>query len=410
MPKHVIIGNGIAGVSAVEAIRSLEPDAPITMIAAETFPPYCRPMISMVLQGGIPPDRLPIRKESYYEDLSVEPIIGHKVVKIDPSNKEIFTDQGLTVSFDKLLIATGADPRKIKAQGTDLANIEFMRTESHVKSMLEALPDVKSALVLGGGLVGFKAAYGLLHRGIKVTMLIRSGYPLSMQVDPVAGGMILDELVAKGLDVRVEIEAVAFEGNGKVREALLSDGTRHECQLVVIGKGVHPATSFVPKDKIGVDLGILVNEHMQTTHPDVYAAGDVAETNDVVRRQPWVNAIWPVAVEQGRLAGTNMAGRKVKYGGSMGRNVMRVFDLDVLTGGLVNPPEDNGYTTYIRHDPARKVFRRLVFRDDTPVGVAMVGKIENGGIVLSLIQRQLPLSIDPQRLLEPSFNYGQLMR
>lgn len=409
MTRHVIIGNGIAGVHAAESIRALDPDAAITMIARETFPPYSRPMISLVLQGTIDSTRLPIRDESFYQELRIEPVLGEEVTGIDVDRKQVTTDKGSTVPYDKLLIASGADPRPIKADGLDLGNIFFMRTQSHVNGMVEALPAVKEALVLGGGLVGFKAAYGLMHRGAKVTMLIKSGHPLSMQLDPTAGRMVLDELLANGLDVRVEVEATAFEGNGTVQRAHLSDGSTLDCQIVVIGKGVLPANSFVPRDKIGVDLGIVVNRNLQTNVPDVYAAGDVAEAFDVAHRTPWVNAIWPVAVEQGRIAGLNMAGRTVDYAGAMGRNVMRVFDLDVLTGGVVNPGSADSCSVMETVNTLHGTYRRLVLRDDTLVGLAMVGRIEQGGILLSLIQRAEPLAVDPERLLDSSFNYGQLV-
>jgi NAD(P)H-nitrite reductase large subunit len=409
MTRHVIIGNGIAGINAAEAIRALDADASITMIARESFPPYSRPMISLVLQGSVTPEKLPIRGESFYEDNRVEALTGEEVISIDVDNRQAVTDKGSQVRFDRLLIATGADPRPIKADGLELGNLFFMRTESHVRGMLDALPKVKHALVLGGGLVGFKAAYGLMHRGVKVTMLIKSGHPLSMQLDPTAGGIVLDELISKGLDVRVGIEAVAFKGNGVVRKAQLSDGSSLECKLVVIGKGVLPANSFVPRDKIDVDLGIMVDQNLQTSVPGIYAAGDVAEAFDVTHRTPWVNAIWPVAVEQGRIAGMNMTGRTVSYAGSMGRNAIRVFDVDVLTGGVVNPRNGDSFTVVESSDAKNKTYRRLVLRDETLVGLAMVGRIEQGGVLLSLMQRAQPLSVDPERLLDPSFNYGQVL-
>jgi NAD(P)H-nitrite reductase large subunit len=339
MTRYVIIGNGIAGINAAETIRSLDREGSITIVAAEDFPPYSRPLISLALEGSIGHDRLSIRPRNFYAALGIEAITGDKVLSLDVDAHRITTAQGRTIDYDRLLIASGADPRPIKAEGTALANVSFMRNEAHVANMLKVLPDVRHALVLGGGLVGFKAAYGLMRRGIKVTMLIRAGHPLSMQLDSTAGLLVLDELAANGLDVRTGIEATAFTGTDTVREAHLSDGSRLECQLVVIGKGVTPAVDFVPQERIHMDLGIVVDDHLQTSTPGVYAAGDVAEAMDVVRKRSWVNAIWPVAVEQGRIAGANMAGRPVKYRGSLGRNVIRVFGMDVLSGGILAAPE-----------------------------------------------------------------------
>jgi len=405
---YVIIGNGIAGVSAAEAIRQLDPHGPIVMIGDETETPYCRPMISMVLEGAITADRLPIRADNFYEQMGIEPVLGRRVEAVDVTGKTVRLGRDRRISYDKLLIATGADPRPIQADGLDLKNIFYMRTQAQIRQMLQVLPDARRALVLGGGLVGFKAAYALLRRGVKVTMLIRSGYPLSMQADETAGRMILQELRRKGLDVRVGIEAVAFEGNSAVRDAHLSDGAWIPCDMVIIGKGVLPALSFVPRDIIEVDLGIVVDPRMRTSASDVFAAGDVAEGVDIARQTRWVNAIWPEAVIQGRIAGMNMAGRRVSGKGSLGRNVIRIFNLDILTGGVVTPPENDGFEVFQTVDPRKNAYRKLVFQGDRLAGVVLVNDIEQGGVFLSVMSSETPVTVPKQRLLSPKFNYRYL--
>jgi NAD(P)H-nitrite reductase large subunit len=406
--KHVIIGNGVAGVHAAETIRRFDPHGAITMISDEALPPYCRPMISMVLEGSVAPEKLPIRAAGFYEELGIAPVLGSRVTAIDVDNRTVSVN-GKSYPYDKLLIASGADPRRIKAGGLELKNIFFMRTEAHVRRMLTALPDVKKALVLGGGLVGFKASYGLLRRGIPVTMLIRSGHPLSMQVDAEAGRMIAEELKAHGLDVRVGVEAEAFEGNGAVAAARLSDGTRLPCDMAVIGKGVFPARGFVPKEKIKVDAGILVDEHMQTSAPGVFAAGDVAESIDIARQVRWVNAIWPEAVAQGRIAGMNMAGHPAAYPGSLSRNVIRIFGMDVMTAGLVAPAESGGFEILAVKDARTRTYRKLVFKEDRLVGMVLVNAIEQGGVLTALIQSATPIRAPREALLRPGFNFKQLL-
>jgi nitrite reductase (NADH) large subunit len=407
---YVILGNGIAGITAAETIRKQDPQGRISLIGDETFPPYCRPMISLVLEGAVAPDKLPVRAADFYDRFGIEAVLGHRVTAIDTEGRTVTIAGGQTVAFDRLLIATGADPRPIKAAGLELGNITYMRTEAHVHGLLDGLDGAGRALVLGGGLVGFKAAYGLLRRGLRVTMLIRSGYPLSMQVDATAGGMVLDELVRRGLEVRVNIEANAFEGNGRVRCAHLSDGSELPCDVVVIGKGVLPALSFVPRDRIEVDLGIRVDEHMQTGVPGIFAAGDVAEHVDVARNTPWVNAIWPEAVAQGRTAGWNMAGRKVVYKGSLSRNVIRIFDLDIMAGGVVNPPQDSLYRTVSHRDSRRRFYRKLVFQGERLVGMVLVNGIEQGGVLLAAIHNRVPMAGPREALLDSGFNYGRLVR
>jgi nitrite reductase (NADH) large subunit len=407
--NYVIVGNGVAGIHAAETIRQFDPNGKITMISDEVFPPYCRPMISMVLEGVVPPEKLSIRSSSFYEELKIEPVLGKRVSAVDVDNRAVSVN-GKVYPYDKLLIATGADPRRIQADGLELKNIFFMRTETHVRQMLAALPAVRKALVLGGGLVGFKASYGLLRRGIQVTMLIRSGYPLSMQVDAEAGRMIWDELKAHGLDVRLGVEAKAFEGKDTVTKVHLSDDTLLSCEMVVIGKGVFPARGFIPKDKIKVDAGIVVDEHMETSAPGVFAAGDVAESIDIARKTPWVNAIWPEAVAQGRIAGANMAGRRTAYKGSLSRNVIRIFGMDVMTAGLITPPEAEGFDILNVRDSRAKTYRKLVFRGDRLVGMVMVNGIEQGGLLTSLIQSETPVRAPREALLKSGFNFKQLMQ
>lgn len=407
--NYVIIGNGIAGVCAAESIRQFDPEGSLTIIGDETELPYYRPMISLVLEGTMPSEKLPVREQNFYDELNIQPLLGERVTSIDVENKSLTVGNGKPIHYDRLLIASGADPRPVKAEGLKLKNIFYMRTEAHVHQIVKALPSVNRVLVLGGGLVGFKAAYALLRRGLKVTMVEILGIPLPLHVDEQAGNLILDELVAHGLEVKLETEVVGFNGNSQVKAASLSDGTELPCDMAVVGIGVLPAHSFVPRDKIQVDLGILVNNYMQTNIPQIYAAGDVAELVDIARNTPWINAIWPEAVNQGRIAGMNMAGREVAYPGSLSRNTIRVFNMDVMAGGLVNPPSDGSYEVITSVDRRDKTYRKLVFRNDTLVGLVMVNKIEQGGVLLSLVRNRTPVMIPKENLLDRSFNFKQLM-
>jgi nitrite reductase (NADH) large subunit len=411
MLRHVIIGNGIAGASAAEAIRSLDPDAAITFIAREEHMPYSRPMISQVLAGAADFSQLPLRSPDYYQQLQAKALTGHEAVAIDWDARAVQTDHGTRVPFDRLLIASGADPRHLRVDGADCHGIFSMRAADDVRRMIEHLGGARHALVLGGGLVGFKAAYGLLRRGLKVTMLIRSAHPLAMQVDAEAGMIIQTELERHGLSVQVGVEVTAVESDnqGRVVRAVLSDGQTLDCQMIVVGKGVWPSVKFLGHDRVRVDAGIIVDDHLQTDVEGVYAAGDVAEHFDMARQTRWMNAIWPVAVEMGRTAGMNMAGRRVCYRGSLSRNVIRIFEVDVLTAGLVNPPSNASYEVLAERDLRRQTYRKLVFKDEFLVGAAMVGHVEQGGVLMNVIAARIPVDKDRERLLEPGFNYGSLI-
>ena len=410
MLRHVIIGNGIAGVSAAEAIRSLDPDAGITFIAREELLPYSRPMISLVLAGSAGFSQLPLRPPDYYQELKAEAFTGHEAVAVDWDARSVRTHRDAVVPFDRLLIASGADPRQLHIEGANCRGVFTMRSAEDVHGMIEALDRTRHVLVLGGGLVGFKAAYGLLRRGRAVTMLIRSKHPLAMQVDAAAGKMIQTVLEQNGLTVQVGVEVAAIESDrsGRVARAVLSDGQALDCQMVVVGKGVWPATKFLGNDRVHVDAGIVVDDSLQTSVEGVFAAGDVAEHFDIARAERWMNAIWPVAVEMGRIAGMNMAGHKVRYRGSLSRNVMRIFQLDVLTAGLVNPPADSQYSVLATHNANKQTYRKLVFREEHLVGATLVGQVEQGGVLMNAIASRIPLAKDRERLLDPGFNFASL--
>ncbi len=407
--RHVIIGTGIAGTMAAETIRSLDPDGSITLIGDESFLPYCRPMISMLLEGTTPPDRMTIRKANDFRSLDIDLLAGERVSLIRFGEKNLEMTSGKAIPFDRLLIATGANPMDIKADGSDLGNIFSMRNRRDVEAILEVLPNVNSALVIGGGLVGLKAAHALNGRGVSVTMVEKLSHPLPLVTDRKSGIVIARRLEAMGIALKMGVTVTAFEGDGRVREALLDDGSRVSCDLVVVAVGSRPAVPSMEDGRIRVGQGILVDDFLETDEKGIYAAGDVAEAMDVVFGQRKVNGIWPVAGEQGLVAGMNMAGRNVPYRGGMGRNVVRIGDLDMLSGGLVNPPPEGGYEILEEEDRRRKTYRKLVFEGDVLKGLVMLNRVEKGGVLLALMERQMPITLLKERLLDPRFDFSMLL-
>jgi NAD(P)H-nitrite reductase large subunit len=407
---HLIIGNGIAGINAARAIREMDATAVIVMVSDETFPPYSRPMISYVLEGAEPHEKLPLFPGNVYENLDITPILGHRVAHLDVKKKSVRLENGADIDFETMLIATGADARQIKVPGSELRNVFTMRTQKDVLEQLEAVSQgVENALVLGGGLVGFKAAHALLKRGIKVTMLITSPYPLAMQVDETAGKMILKELETHGLTVKVGVSVTAFDGDDTVKNARLDSGETLDCDLVIVGKGVDPSLGFIPENDIDMGYGIQVDPYLCSSVPDIYAAGDAAETFDIARQTRWINAIWPEAAVQGRTAGFNMAGRKVVCPGSLGRNVMRIYGLDVMTMGQANPEDTEDLEIVQAGDENAGAYRRLVFSGDILVGAVLINQVEQGGVLRAMIENRVPVRIPKKYLMSPDFNCSRLL-
>jgi nitrite reductase (NADH) large subunit len=407
--RHVIVGTGIAGTLAAETIRKFDPKSPIIILGGEPFFPYCRPMISMLLEGSVAPEEMAIREKEDFLSRDIELLLGESVREVNVLERKLETERGKVIPFDRLLIATGADPVKIQVDGCDLANIFTMRHREDAERMLKALPEVRRVLIVGGGLVGLKAAHALLARGTKVAMVEKLAHPLPLVVDGKSGAAISQRLEEMGVMLKMGVTVASFAGNGFVKEASLDDGSRVRCDLVVVAVGSRPAVSFLGKSFIRVNQGILVDSFLETDAKDIYAAGDVAEATDVVLNRRKVNAVWPVAAEQGIVAGMNMAGKRVVYRGSMGRNVLRIGDLDVLTGGLVNAPPNEGYDVLEDENRRRKTYRKLVFKGNVLKGLVMLNQVEKGGTLLSIIQRQIPVSMEKERLLEPGFDFSQLL-
>jgi NADPH-dependent 2,4-dienoyl-CoA reductase/sulfur reductase-like enzyme len=221
--------------------------------------------------------------------------------------------------------------------------------------------------------------------------------------------MIMDELLAHGLTVQVGVSVAGFEGNGRVATAVLDNGNRLACDLVIIGKGVLPSLDFVPRERLKVDLGLVVDDHLQTSVSGIYAAGDAAESIDIARQVRWVNAIWPEAAAQGRVAGLNMAGQRVRYPGSLSRNVMRVYDLDVMTIGNANPGQEEDLRQVRVGGDGQGHYRGLVFRGDILVGAVLINRVEQGGVLRALIENRVPIRVPDRVLMAPGFNFSKLL-
>ena len=408
--KYLIIGNGVAGIQAAETLREIDTTSTIIMVSKENTIPYSRPLISYIVSGELEDREIFIRPEDYYEKLKIETYLGKTVRNVDVENRKVFLESGESIGWDRLLIATGADPRVMKVDGSDLGNIFFLRNLDDAVNIVKSCDSgARKAIVLGGGLVGFKAAYGLLKRGIDVSILITSPYPLSQVADTRSGQLIRKTLEDYGLAVEVGKSVKAFEGrDGKVCGALLNDGQRVDCDLVVVGKGVDPAISFLKDSGVNINRGILVDENLRSSVPDIYAAGDVAEAPDIVWRDNRVNAIWPVAAEQGRVAAYNMLGIERRYQGSLGRNVIRIFDLDFMAGGIINPPDEDRYEVLSVYNEKEKKYKKLVFEEDRLVGMVLVNCVEQGGVLLNLIAQRRNLSSRKKELLDREDYYSML--
>jgi NAD(P)H-nitrite reductase large subunit len=404
---YVIIGNSAAGIGAAEAIRQVDPESPLTIISAEPEGAYSRALISYELAGWIPEGHLELRPPEFYREKNIETLLGRRVVKIDPQAKEVHLDDGQRVSYDKLLLATGGSPQKTGVKGEDKQGIFGFRTWGDLKAISEETKSVKEGVVLGGGCIGLQAACGLHHHGVKTTLAIASPHLLSQVADPECGDFFRELFEKNGIAVRTNARPMEFKGADRVVSILFEDGSELPAQIVVVGKGVKPNTDLAEGTKIRADWGIITDDTMRTDEADIFAAGDVALTRDRITDQMTVNAVWPCAYQQGRVAGLNMAGKPTRYEGSLRMNAADFFGVSFISLGVVKPTEE-GYETHVHFQREKGEYRKLIFREERLVGAVLIGRVGNAGVLLNLMRKKADVSDIKGDLLEGNFEFARV--
>lgn len=407
--RYLIIGNSAAGLNGAEAVRLRDRKSQVTIVSAENYPAYSRCLIPYFMEGKVSEEDMLYRPKDYYEANGFEVMLGRRVVSVQPAEKSAALDNGEKLSYDKLLIATGGSPEIPNTPGMDKDGVFGFRTTMDLQGIVRVAKTADAAVVLGGGCVGLMAACGLHSMGLKVTVVIRSPHLLSQVADAEAGEIFRRRFEENGVSVVTGSDVVEVLGDPKVEGARLEDGREVRCQIIVVGKGVSSNIDLVKDTDIRTHWGILVDDELRTSVPDIYAAGDVAETMDVVTGSQTVNAIWPAAAEQGRIAGANMAGEHQRYAGSMRMNSAEFFGLPLISTGLVKPRTPEDYEIHTRHLAAKNVFRKVVLRDNVVVGAVLVGEIENAGVYAALMRKKVDVSSVKDRLLNSSFGFGDVL-
>lgn len=406
--QYVIIGGSAAGINAIEAIRSIDTKKKITLISDEEHSLYSRCLITYYLAGAISEEKLRYRPEDFFKRHKVEAILGATVEKVIAENKKIKLSNQKIISFDKLLIATGASPKMLDIPGRDKQGIFGIRTIKDILGIKGLLDRVKSVAVLGGGLIGLRTAYALNACGKEVKVVIKSNRVLSQMLDEGAAALVQKRIEEEGIQVMTALAAKEILGGKNVEGIALDNGDRLDCQLVIVGKGVSPNIDLVDPKGIKLDGGILVNDYLETSAPDIYAAGDCAQSKDLLTSESTINALWPCAAEQGKIAGLNMAGKKEKYKGSMAMNSVEFFGLPTISLGIARP-RGEGYEILVKEVKNKNQYRKVVLKDNRIVGVILVNNIDKAGIFGSLMQRGVDISSIRSWLLEDNFNFAKIL-
>lgn len=411
MKKYVIIGNSAAGISAVEAIRKRDKVSLITVITDEEYPVYCRCLISYFIAGETDKAKIFYRAKDFYQKNNIELLLNKKVIKVDPKKQVLVFEDKTQVGYDSLLIATGSRAKLPETKGIKKKEVFALRTLKDALQINGLLNLSRSVCVLGGGLVGLKAATALRKRNVEVKVVIKSKQILSQMLDVQAAEIVQERLLANGIELLLGQDVVEIIGDPEVRAVKLDNGKAFAASFVVVGKGVEPNKEIIAHTDMKVANGILVDNHMQSSFPNIYAAGDVAEAYDITLGKPAINAIWPVAVEEGRIAGANMTGDPLSYEGSLGMNSLDFFGLPLVSLGVYNAKDIEGQNVEEIYLSKRKdnIYKKLIFKDEFLVGAVLVGDIRESGVFSRIIRERLPCRVMEERMLEDNFGYPDII-
>lgn len=388
--KYVIVGASAAGLATAEAIRQNDKSGEITILTEEAYMPYSRPSISYYLKGKVKESDMVLRKNSFYKANNINVITNSKVTAIDRDKKVVKVGRK-TYPYDKLCLATGSVPfvppmENVKGKSNALTFLDLAMTKE-----VKKLANSKTrAVVIGAGLIGMKAAEGLVKVCKSVDVVELAPRVLPSILDANSAKQVKKHLENNNIKFHLENTVVKAVSKGKeITAVVLKNGKKLPCDLLILAVGVRPQTQLAADAGLTVDRGIVTDtQTMQTSDKDIYAAGDCTVSVDMLDGSKKIIALWPNAVQQGTVAGSQMAGGDLVTGGTYSVNAIDFFGLRICTCGLINAAGEK-YTDKIKTEGDS--YKRLVFEGDKLVGYVLINSSQNAGIYTNLISKKVSL-------------------
>lgn len=386
---YLILGSGPAALSAVRAIKEVDETAKITLAWSEAGEPYCRLALPYFVSGRINKDGLILKKINSLKNKGIKPLPGHRAKEIDPEAKVVYFGNGVKINYGKLLIATGSRANKPNIPGITDELMTFMWTMAQAEVLKDLGARAHKVVVLGGGLIGIQALKALWDSNREIELIELTDRLLPAMLDSTGSILVERELTRHGITVKKgqRVNKINKVCAGEI-EVQLDSGIRTKTNLLVLATGVLPNTEFLEGSGIKINHGIIVNQLMETSVANIYAAGDVAE-GPLLGGGKGILATWPNALEQGRVAGLAMAGRKRPHQGGFSINVIKVFGLNVFSAMVTNKESDELISF---EDNSKNSYRKLLFHKNKLRGVILVGDMLDGGIISAILQRQESVS------------------
>jgi len=408
--KYLIIGNSAGGIAAAEAIHEADKAGEITIVSDEPYPAYSRPLISEYLAKGCTLEKMLFRPADFYERNHIHTFLGKKAQHLDIDKRIVELESGEKIGWERLLLATGDLPIVPEIEGIGLKGVFTFTKLDDAKAIDEFLSHYRikvRAVVIGGGLIGVSATEALVKRGVEVTIVEMKERILNTILDEEGSTLEEKTLTEAGIEI-VTGHTVGKIGSylpGEATGVSLDDTRPIPCELVIVAIGVRPRIDLTIGTGIKANRGIVVDRHMATSIPEVFACGDVAEAYDFVYGENRLTPIWPNAYIGGRVAGFNMAGVPIEYSGGTAMNSLKYFGLAVASAGMVNPPDNSYEVISNRYD---HTYKKVVLKDGLIVGMVFAGDIEKSGIVFSLMKERVEVGRFKQALVSEDFGLASL--
>jgi nitrite reductase [NAD(P)H] large subunit len=385
--RLVVVGNGMAGMRAVEELLARAPDRfEITVIGAEPHPNYNRILLSAVLAGEKTLDEIVINPNSWYGRHAIRLIAANRATAIDRAARTVALADGTAVPYDKLLLATGSRPLAPPIQGLGLPNVRAFRDIADVEAMIAAAWNDRRAVVIGGGLLGLEAAWGLKRRGMSVALVHLMPTLMERQLDAAAGELLQRELDARGIVFFTNSQTEEILGTDRVEAVVLADGRRIPADLVVLAVGIRPNVELAWTAGLDVNRGILVGDDMGTSDPDIHAVGECIEHNGQVFGL--VAPIW----DQASVCGARLAGDAAAvYVPPPVFTSLKITGVDVFSAGAL-AAADEADEEITLHDAKRGLYKKVILRDDRVVGSVLYGSVADGPWYVELMRDKVDVS------------------
>ncbi len=375
----VIVGNGMAAARVVDELTKRAPGRyAIAVIGEEPALAYNRVLLSSLLAGEVAEQDIELKSRGWWESKGVTLVYGRRATRVDARSRHVHLEGGGRLDFSKLVLATGSEPVRLPLPGAELCGVLTFRDLQDVEAIMARGGPKKRAVVIGGGLLGLEAAYGLKKAGAQVTVVHLMDRLMERQLDACGGAMLRVALEARGIEVLLEAESAAIEGQDKVERLRLSDGRVLPADLIVMAAGIRPRAELARMAELEVKRGIVVDDQMQTSAPGIYALGECAE-----HRGLCYGLVEP-AYEQARVLAQHLAGAAAAYEGSLLATNLKVSGVDVFSAGdFLGSP---GTEPILFTDPEHGIYRKLIVREARLAGAVLLGDTADSLWYLDLIR------------------------